>query len=174
MYVAMFIKSFFRPKLNEDLDNWCGGTGDMLAFDWKGDAYPCVRYMESSLAGQVEPYIIGNLTDGLYQLPEHKERAKYLDSIDRRTQSTDECFNCPIAEGCSWCSAWNYQENGDPNIRSTNICNAHKARSLANVYYWNKRYPDVQFKMYLSKEEALKFIPEEEYNMLYELQKERE
>lgn len=52
----------------------------------------------------------------------------------------------------------------------------HKARSLANVYYWNKWYKqngiDKVFKMYLPKEEALKIIDEQEYDMLAELSKE--
>lgn len=46
----------------------------------------------------------------------------------------------------------------------------HKARSLANVYYWNKYYKknniDKHFKMHLPKDEALKFISEDEYNIL--------
>ena len=71
------------------------------------------------------------------------------------------------------CSAWNYQETGTPNKRSTNICAMHKARALANVYYWNKWYRQnnipKRFKMWLPKEEALKIIDEEEYNMLSEL-----
>ena len=49
----------------------------------------------------------------------------------------------------------------------------HKARALANVYYWNKYYRqkdmDERMKLYLPKEEALKFITEDEYNMLLEL-----
>ena len=78
-----------------------------------------------------------------------------------------------MASGCGQCVAWDYQQNGDPNIRSTNICAMHKARSLANVYYWNKWYKqngiDETFKMWLPKEEALKIIDEDEYNMLSEL-----
>ncbi|MBQ2015594.1 MAG: hypothetical protein II207_01170 [Clostridia bacterium] len=51
----------------------------------------------------------------------------------------------------------------------------HKARSLANVYYWNKYYAlngiDKKMPMNLPKEEALKFIDEAEYAMLQELLK---
>ena len=98
---------------------------------------------------------------------------KALDSITRRSQSTDECFNCPIAAGCAWCSAWNYQKYGTPNKRDTGICLMHKARSLANVYYWNKWYKqngdDKKFKMYLPKQDALQIISEDDYNMLLDL-----
>jgi hypothetical protein len=51
----------------------------------------------------------------------------------------------------------------------------HKARALANVYFWNKYYKvlgeDTKKLCYLSKEEAIKIIPEEEYEMLIELTK---
>ena len=62
---------------------------------------------------------------------------KCLDCITRRSQSTDECFNCPIAGGCAWCSAYNYQITGTPDKRVTYICVMHKARVLANEYYWH-------------------------------------
>ena len=96
-----------------------------------------------------------------------------LKNIDRRTQSTDECFYCPIGEGCSWCSAYNFQEFGTPNKRATYICEMHKARSLANVYLWNKYYQkhnvNKKFTMHCPKEWALNIISEDEYNMLLEL-----
>ena len=51
----------------------------------------------------------------------------------------------------------------------------HKARALANVYYWNKVYlrhePSSVYKMYIPKEWALEIISEEEYEMLYKLTK---
>lgn len=88
-------------------------------------------------------------------------------------KATVECFNCPIAAGCAWCSAWNYQKYGTPNKRDTGICLMHKARSLANVYYWNKWYKqngdDKKFKMYLPKQDALQIISEDDYNMLLDL-----
>ena len=46
----------------------------------------------------------------------------------------------------------------------------HKARALANAYFFNSAYvlyniPN-QFKLNLPEEEALKIIPQEEYNNL--------
>lgn len=152
----------------------CGGTGAMLAFDPDGIAYPCLRYMPSSLGPGVKPLICGSI-DGIFEEPEHKALKEYLDSITRRSQSTDECWNCPIAKGCAWCSGWNYQLHGTPNSRCTRICWMHKARSLANVYYWNKWYKqngeDKIMRLWLPKEDALKIISEDEYNMLLELSK---
>ena len=170
--ISLFNEKFFCPLPEEHNQNWCGGSGKMLAFDPDGIAYPCLRYMPSSLGNDVPPIIVGSV-DGLFVTDEQKATKEYLDGITRRSQSTDECFNCPIGTGCSWCSAWNYQETGSVNKRSTNLCTVHKARSLANVYYWNKWYKqnniDKKFKMWLPKEEALKIIDEQEYNMLLEL-----
>lgn len=81
----------------------CGGLGLMLSCDWKGDLYPCIRYMESSLGADRQPIIIGNVFRGITQTEEEKQLVACMECVNRRTQSTDECFYCPIAEGCSWC-----------------------------------------------------------------------
>lgn len=167
---AMFNKYFFRPKDESDLATWCGGTGDMLSVDYKGLYYPCIRYMESSLGEDCPPITIGDINNGIGQTEEDKEIIKSLKAINRRTQSTDECFNCPIAEGCSYCSAYNYQVFGTPNSRATYICCMHKATALANSYFWNKLFDKLKmnwfFHNYLDKNECLKIISEDEYNML--------
>lgn len=172
VYVGLFRDELFNPMPEKDNQNFCGGNMAMLAFDPDGVAYPCLRFMESSLGDDVPPLIVGSV-DGIFDTEEHKHTADCLSCITRRSQSTDECWNCPIATGCSWCSAWNYQLYGTPDKRCTRICPMHKARSLANVYYWNKYYRknnmDKHFEMHLPKEEALKFITEDEYNMLLEL-----
>lgn len=151
----------------------CGGNALMLACDPDGYLYPCIRYMESSLGDSRPPMRIGSVYEGIGTNKCHMDCLHCLKSIDRKTQSTDECFYCPIGEGCSWCSAYNYQEFGTPDKRATYICEMHKARSLANVYLWNKYYQknniDKKFKMYCTKEWALNIISEDEYNMLLEL-----
>ena len=173
--VSLFSEDNFRPLPPEENGNWCGGTGAMLAFDPDGIAYPCLRYMPSSLGNDVPPIIVGTV-DGVFEQPEHKAIKEYLDSITRRSQSTDECWECPVASGCAWCSAWNYQETGSVNCRSTNICVMHKARALANVYYWNKWYKqnniNKKLKMHLPREEAEKIISPQEYDMLLRLSEE--
>ena len=71
-------------------------------------------------------------------------------------------------------TANNYAEFGTPNKRATYICPMHKARVAANAYYWNKLYRnlglDNRFKLYLPKEECLKFMTEEQYNEIKELE----
>ena len=173
IYCSLFEENYFKPKDENDLQNWCGGTGLMLSCDPDGYLYPCIRYMESSLGCTRNPMRIGNVNDGIASTKREQKCLHCLKCIDRKTQSTDECFYCPIAEGCSWCSAYNYQEFGTPNKRATYICEMHKARSLANVYLWNMYYKknniDKKFKMNCPKEWALKIITEDEYNKLLEL-----
>lgn len=173
-YLALFREEFYQPKEETDLDTWCGGTGLMIACDPDGNIFPCIRYMESSLGGQQEPLMIGNVDDGVGQTKCSKDCINCLQAINRRTQSTDECFYCPIAEGCSYCSAYNYQENGTPDSRCTYICIMHKAEALANVYFWNNYYKkhniDKIFKNYCPEEWALEIIDKDELNMLNELQ----
>lgn len=173
-YLALFVSTFFKPKKENDLNNWCGGTGQMLSMDPDGYLYPCIRYMESSLGSDREPLRIGHVNEGIAQNECTKNCVNCLNAITRRSQSTDECFYCPIADGCSWCSAYNYQENGTPDCRCTYICDMHKARSLANVYFWNKWYrktgSNERFKMYCPEDWALKIISKEEYEKLKELE----
>ena len=140
--------------------NWCGGTGAMLAMDYKGDLYPCIRYMESSLGKNQKPYIIGNIFQGITE----QNKIVELNNITRQSQSDENCLSCPISSGCAWCSAYNYEIYGTPNKRATFICIMHKARVLACKYYFNTK--NEPFKMNLSKEEALKIIDEKEYNDL--------
>jgi len=170
IYLSIFEPGFFRPKNPEDLQNWCGGNGGMISVDWKGDIYPCIRYMESSLGTDQEPMKIGDVYNGIMVTEKQCDCVKCLRSIDRRSQSTDECFNCPIAEGCSWCTAYNYQVFGTPDKRATYICPMHKARALANAYYWNVGFritnKNKRFKIFVPKEWALEIIDEDEWNLL--------
>ena len=172
-YISLFEENFFHPKQPDDLENWCGGNGVMLAVDPDGIIYPCLRYMESSLAGQQEPYSIGDVNTGICQCECHKCRVECLKKIDRRTQSTDECFYCPIGEGCSWCTAYNYQVFGTPDARATYICDMHKARALGNIYFWNKYYKkngiEKHMENHVPEKWALDIITQAEWNMLNSL-----
>lgn len=162
------------PLKETQLETWCGGSGKMLAFDPMGNAFPCLRYMDSSLNISQKPLIIGDCVNGIYNTLDSQQIYKKLISINRKTQSTEQCFNCPIAAGCSYCSAWNYQLYGTVNSRCTYICNMHKARVLANVYYWNLYYQkykiNKKFKLFLPLEDCLNIIDKKEYDLLYSLQ----
>lgn len=172
-YCSLYEESFFKPKDESEIQNWCGGTGVMIACDWDGRIYPCIRFMEMSLGDEQPPFVIGDVDNGLMQTEETKKNVESLWAIDRRTQSTDECFYCPIGEGCAWCSGWNYQLYGTPDKRCTHICQMHKARALFNCYFWNKYYIangiNKRMKLYVPEEWALEIISKEEYDMLKDL-----
>jgi radical SAM peptide maturase (CXXX-repeat target family) len=176
IYTSLFDEESFARQSDLDTQNYCGSTGCMLACDTKGDIFTCIRFMESSLGTDADPYSIGNVDIGIGQAKCHKARIDELNSVTRQSQSKQECLDCPVGIGCGWCTAYNYQVTGSVNKRVTYICDMHKARSLANVYHWNRVYKknnetDKCFKMHLPKEDALKYISEEEYEMLYNLQK---
>ena len=143
----------------------------MLACDPDGILYPCLRYMPSSVGRNRSEYITcGDVENGI-----DNTIINEMQKITRRSQSTDECYYCPIARGCAWCTAYNWESQGSYNKRATYICPMHKARALINVYYWNKYYRQIgsnkRMKNYCPKEWALDIISEDEYNMLNELSK---
>lgn len=170
LYVSMFEQNFFRPKAEDDIQNWCGGNGKMISVDWKGDIYPCIRYMESSLGPDIKPLKIGNVYEGVLQTEECRNCDACLKAVDRKTQSTEKCFHCPIAEGCAWCTAYNYQVFGTPDARATYICVMHQARALANAYYWNRKFraegSNKRMKLWIPEEWALEIVSRDEWEML--------
>ncbi len=174
VYISIFEEGFFKPKDPADVQNWCGGTGDMIAVDYTGSIYPCIRYMPNSLGPGVKPLAIGHVGHGILGTEEERGCAHCLKCVDRRSQSTDECFDCPIAEGCSWCSAYNYQVFGTPDKRATFICVMHKARALANAYYWNRLYRargmGKRFAIHIPEDWALEIIPKGEWQNLKRLE----
>lgn len=133
--------SFFSENMGKPLDcvsqnqNWCG-AGMMLAVDATGNFYPCTRFAQYSLRDK-KAWIIGNVHDGI-----DKNKLRPFLALDRCTQSTRECIECEVGEGCAWCQGENYDAADTVTIyqRSTAICKMHKARVRANNYYWNKLY----------------------------------
>lgn len=174
VYLSLFEQAHGRPKSPDDLQTWCGGVGNsMLAIDPDGNLYPCLRYMDSSLGTDQEPLIIGTIWDGIGKREKDKAWIDCLGCITRRTESTDECFFCPIAEGCGECSAYNYQVAGTPDCKATFMCDMHKARMLANTYFWNRWYRkkglSERIPVYCPDEWALEIISAEELDMLKSL-----
>lgn len=133
--------SFFTEDMGKPLDcklqnqNWCG-AGKMLSIDAQGNFYPCTRFAQYSLRDK-EAWIIGNIYDGI----DNNKLRPFL-TLDRCTQSTPECIDCEVAEGCAWCQGENYDTAKTHTVfeRATAICLMHKARVRANNYYWNKLY----------------------------------
>lgn len=140
-YYKEYACSFFNEHMGKPMDfklqnqNWCG-AGMMLAVDAEGNFYPCTRFAQYSLRDK-KAWIIGNVHEGI-----DKNKLRPFLTLDRCTQSTQECIDCEVAEGCAWCQGENYDAADTPTIyqRSTAICKMHKARVRANNYYWNKLY----------------------------------
>ena len=174
IHITLFEDNFFHPR--DDMETtWCGGYDSMLAFDTEGNAFPCIRYMESSLGGQMPPVIIGDVWNGLWKTPEQQKCHECLASITWTSQNDEECLNCPIAQGCADCAAESYQHMKAFNKRhKLGSCWVHRARSLANVYYWNKLWrqqgSDQRFKRYLPDDIALQIISKEELDILNALE----
>lgn len=140
-----YVCSFFLKDIGRPLDctlqngNWCG-AGRMLAIDAQGNFYPCTRFAQYSLRSK-PALIIGNIKEGI-----NTNKLRPFLTLDRCTQSSEECINCEVAEGCAWCQGENYDAADTPTIyqRSTAICRMHKARVRANNYYWNKLYRKIE------------------------------
>ena len=133
--------SFFTENMGKPMDcvldngNWCG-AGRMLSIDAAGNFYPCTRFAQYSLRDK-KAWIIGNIYDGI-----DKNKIRAFLTLDRCTQSSQECIDCEVASGCAWCQGENYDAAETPTVyqRSTAICKMHKARVRANNYYWNKLF----------------------------------
>lgn len=163
--LSLLDKRAFLPRYSDD--NWCGGVGEnMLALDYLGNYYPCLRYMESSLNGEQEPLIIGAIDTGFYTTEKQLKIKETLNSVTKTSQSTKECLECPIESGCAWCSGYNYQCYGTVNKRATNICLMHKARALGNWYFWKHYEKNTDFQNFLPKEQALQIISLKEWEEL--------
>lgn len=130
------ICSFFSERIGTPMvedKNWCG-TGRMLAVDYRGDFYPCIRFTPFSLTNK-KAITVGNCFTGL-----DKNKLRPFLSLNKSAQSPEECLECDVAAGCAWCQGYNY-DIADTNTiyqRAIHICKMHKARVRANNYYWNK------------------------------------
>ena len=114
-YYTDFACSFFTEQMGKPMDcqndnqNWCG-AGRMLAVDAEGNFYPCTRFAQYSLRSK-KAWIIGNVHNGI-----DKNRLRPFLTLDRCTQSTDECINCEVASGCAWCQGENYDAADTPTV----------------------------------------------------------
>ena len=157
--------SFFMEHIGKPLDskrdnqNWCG-AGRMLSIDAAGNFYPCTRFAQYSLRDK-KAWMIGNVNEGI-----DKNRLRPFLTLDRCTQSKQECIDCEVASGCAWCQGENYDaaESGTIYQRATAICKMHKARVRANNYYWNKLYRKLELEG-IAKEEAEKQMKQSSNNI---------
>lgn len=123
----------YRGVLHKNItnENWCGANSAMIAIDYKGDLFPCIRFMESSLNGQQKPFSIGNLENGIGNKKEHINNINILNNLNDNLKYPEKCLTCTFNQGCSWCCGYNYQATGDLGQKTTFICDMHKARAVA-------------------------------------------
>ena len=163
-YYTDYVCSFFTEYMGKPMDcqlqnqNWCG-AGKMLSIDAAGNFYPCTRFAQYSLRDK-RAWIIGNVYEGI-----DKNRLRPFLTLDRCTQSSQECIDCEVAEGCAWCQGENYDAAETPTVyqRATAICKMHKARVRANNYYWNKLFRKLELEG-ISHDNASKYTKKMNYN----------
>lgn len=140
-YYKDYMCSFFQEHIGKPMDikkdnqNWCG-AGKMLSIDATGNFYPCTRFAQYSLRDK-KAWVIGNIYEGI-----DKNKLRPFLTLDRCTQSSQECMDCEVASGCAWCQGENYDAADTATMfqRAIAICKMHKARVRANNYYWNKLF----------------------------------
>lgn len=130
---------FFDPSIGFPLDeetkrqNFCG-SGKMMAVDYKGDFFPCVRFLDFSLNNR-NGICLGNSEVGI-----SADKMRPFYGLSLASQSTEECINCDVAQGCSWCTAFNYDQADTDTVfqRATFNCKMHKANVRACEYFWEE------------------------------------
>lgn len=126
-HISLFTPWILRKAIRQN--NWCGCGSCMLAIDYKGDIYPCLRFKTLS---KKKPLVIGNIQDGI----DYKMLLPFY--FCHNTRRTPDCENCDAAAQCSNCAAFCYDETGSIFDRVSYMCEMHKARKRANEYYWAK------------------------------------
>lgn len=143
IYIRIFDSTSSYSSINpyecaKDNKNFCGTSYNMMAMDYKGDFFTCIRFMGSSLNGEQPEYIIGNIDHGFGYTAEEKQRLEDLHRITLLDQSEEKCIQCKYASSCGWCSGYNYQKFGTIFKRATFICHTNIAFGLA-TYYLDKK-----------------------------------
>lgn len=103
--VKFFSQRLGYPRSDSEMKNNICGSGNMLAIDYEGKYYPCVRFMGSAL-NKHPAKSVGDIYKGINT---NKIRSFYaLSGLDI---SPRECIECPISSECSWCTGLNYDES---------------------------------------------------------------
>lgn len=127
---TLFDDSIGKPIPQSNLSAPCGGNGAMLHWMHDGSFYNCIRYAPTSCKDG-KGYKLGDLKTGW-----DPKAHKCLCAMDRRTSSDDECFNCEVASGCSYCPGAQYDYFGNPDQRAKYICEMHKSRvKISNAFF---------------------------------------
>ena len=166
VYIAIFDPLKYIPIDDETASrNWCGVSSQgMYSLNYKGELYPCIRFMESSIGHNVKPFIVGTLDHGICGTQEEKERYDLISSLTVKNMSPQKCLDCPIGTGCAWCTGYCYQ-CGDIKHKTLFNCQTHKAQALAcKKYYHDIKDWENYDKINIPDEMALEIISQEEWD----------
>lgn len=125
--ISLFAENLIG-SVNMD-SNWCGCGSCMIAVDYQGNLFPCLRFKTLS---KMKPLVIGNIEGDI----DYKKLLPFY--FCHNIRNTPDCDNCEARSGCPNCTAFCYDETGSIFDRVSYMCEMHKARKRANEYYWNK------------------------------------
>ena len=131
-HCSLFDIYMMNDEKLEKNHNWCGCGSSMIALDYKGNLYPCLRFKTLS---KQKPLSIGNINIDDGKLDYKKLLPFYF---CHNTRNTPDCDSCEANVSCPNCTAFCYDETGSIFDRTGYMCKMHKARYRANQYYWNK------------------------------------
>lgn len=171
--LTMFNDRMFTRLQQEEYDSaWCGGNGHMLFLQCDGKIYNCNRYSETSVGNPDRDMVIGNIDEGIVNW----DNINCMRCATVKSMYPKECLECPVAKGCWDCLAYCYEVYGEFK-KVTNICEMHKARALANVYFWNKYYIQHNINkvllLFLPYSECLRYIDKQEVELLFDISNRR-
>jgi len=171
VYIALFDAEKYMPITDEmHKKSWCGSNSNMLALNPDGQIFPCIRFMETSLKDTQPPFEIGDINSGINKTEKHKNSVNILKDSSTDSISPQQCLDCPIMSGCSWCNAYNYQCYGTINHKTLFICDCHKAAALGALYLAKISHNQESCEnIAITKEIALDIIDETEWNYLSSL-----
>lgn len=176
IYISIFREKQEGPLGKESDGSFCGASGSMLAVRPNGQFYPCIRFMPTSLDDGTKDFCMGCVKEGLNERKDNSDVLQVLDSITRRSQSNDICYECPIANMCASCQSMGLVAFNDVNKKTTFTCIMNVAETLANLYYWNAvklKHPEWNIETrrnILPDNWALEVIDNEELDLLKKME----
>ena len=100
--VRFFSPNIGFPLKDEELKNNFCGAGTMLAIDYKGRYFPCIRFLDFTMTNK-EGLRIGDVDSGI-----NTDKVRPFLALTLESQSKEECIKCEVASGCAWCTGFNY------------------------------------------------------------------
>lgn len=122
-YISLF-KDNYNININED--SRCGSGNSMLAFDNKGNIYPCLRFAMLN-----KTICLGNIVNDINI--NNQIQFKYYHKFEQ-----NECKLCEANSICLRCIAHDYEKFNSINNRSKNICNYTKVLYKVNKYFFER------------------------------------